>query len=199
MAMTPPERFVIGERGWVDRVRKVTDGFCEDYWSDFRALSEAEIAGIEKGVNRRLPGDFREFLRAFGYGQFTEFGGGIYSPAEMVEACHGPLMMQLGSSEWASDDEQRRFYVSRGRENPCPERFTRGAMNSLGFSLLDLLQIGTDGGGGYLQVFVGERAGPFGYCVLNGEEVEDRVGTFSEGLYGIVSRHWRWHYGIEEE
>jgi hypothetical protein len=87
----------------------------------------------------------------------------------------------------------------RQRQNPDPQRLTPAAVNELGFSLLDLLQIGTDGSSGYLQVFVGERPGPFGYCVLYESEVEDQLPTFSDGLFSIVSRHSRWHHGVEED
>jgi hypothetical protein len=199
MALTPPKKFVIGQRGWADQVRRFTDDVSPDYWNDFTAVSDAELASLERSLNRRLPEDFREFLKTFGCGSFTEFGGNIYSPDDMIAACPGPLWMRLGSSDWASEDAHRCYYISRGRENPDPQRFTSAAINQFGFSLLDLLQIGTDGGCGYLQVFVGDRPGPFGYCVLHETEVEDKLPTFSDGLFSIVSRHWRWHHGVEED
>ncbi len=199
MALTPPKKFIIGQRGWQEQIRQITDEISRDYWNGFVTVSETEIISLEQNLNRKLPSDLRDFLYSFGYGPFTEYGGNTYSPDEMILACPGPIWMQLGSSEWASDEDHRQFYISRGRENPDPRRFTTAAINQLGFSLLDLLQIGTDGSCGYLTVFVGDRSNHFGYCVLHGTEVENQLATFSDGLFSIMSRHWRWRHGIEDD
>ncbi|HEX8323071.1 MAG TPA: SMI1/KNR4 family protein [Tepidisphaeraceae bacterium] len=200
MVPAPPEKFAIGHPTWTTAVRRLTDQISTDYWQDFQQVSEAEIVSLEATLNRRLPNDLRQFLMAFGRGSFTEFGGDIYSPDDMIAACPGPMWMLLGSVEWASDEAHRRYYISRGQENPDPARFTAAAMNQLGVPLLDLLQIGTNGSCGYLQVNVGNRAWPFGYCVLQeSEEVDDKLPSFSDGLYSILIRHWRWHHGIEDD
>jgi hypothetical protein len=107
MALTPPKKFVIGQRGWADRVRRLTDD-----WHDFTSVSEAEISSLERDIHRELPNDLREFLKVFGYGGFTEFGANIYSPDDIIAACPpGPLWMQLGSANWASEEAHPRYYI----------------------------------------------------------------------------------------
>lgn len=199
MALVPPKKFVIGRQAWQERVRQITDEISPNYWNGFTPLPDAEITALEHNLNRALPNDLRDFLKVFGHGSFSKFGGGIYSPDDMITACPGPLWMTLGSSDWASADAHRLFYTSKGRENPDPKRFTSAALSQLGFSLLDILQIGTNGSCGYLQVFVGDRPRPFGYCVLYYKEIEDPLPTFSDGLFNIISGHWRWHYGVEDD
>jgi SMI1 / KNR4 family (SUKH-1) len=196
MPILPPQKFVIGQPKWADAVRRLTGEIGPDYWDDFRPLSSSDIGAIETALNRRLPNDFKQFLLEFGSGKFPdEFGGNVYSPQDILAACHGPLLMQLGSAKWASDEAQRGFYISHGRENPDPKRFTTGVLTQMGFSLLDLLQIGTDGSCGYHQLFVGEDPAPFGYCLLLEDEVSDKLPSFSEALFKILSGHWHLQNG----
>jgi hypothetical protein len=199
MPTGPHNRFVVGRENWAEQLRQITNDITSTYWSDFRPVSTDELRLLEHDLNRVLPEDFCQFLTTVGVGRFPKpFGGNLYDLTDIRMACHGPLLMQLGSADWATDDAQRRFYISRGRDNPDPTRFTASALSKPGFSLLDVLQIGTDGGCGYHQLYVGTDPRPFGYCLLYDMEVFDKLPSFSEGLFKIVALHWRWHHNVGE-
>ena len=199
MFMRKPFKFRIGHGDWVDEIRAITDKITPSYWADFRPVSKVEIAGVEREVSRVLPEDFRLFWRTFGCGKFPEtFGGDICTPDDVCMACHGPLLMKLGSADWASEDDQRRFYRTRGGFNPAPNKFTASVLSFEDVNLLDLLQIGTDGSCCYHQLFVGSAPGPFGYCLLTADVIEDRAASFSDGLRMILARHWREHYELDD-
>ena len=151
----------------------------------FRPLDGGTLSGLEQVINRRLPEDFRLFLTTFGSGRFPT-GGNVYTPDDMLAACHGPMLMRLGCSEWASDADQRRLYISHGSYNPAPDRFTDTVLNADGFNLLDLLQFGTDGSCGYHQLYVGADPRPFGYCLLHESEIYDRLPSFTAALQNIL-------------
>jgi hypothetical protein len=189
-----PFTFTIGQASWAEQIRYYTTELNPDYWARFRPLSAEEIAGIERSVARRLPEDFKEFLRVFGCGDFPDpYGGDIYSPEDFVQSCYGHLLMALGSSQWATDEEHRRLYLTRGAFNPAPEKFTEAALLFENVNLLDLLQFGTNGSCCYHQLYVGEQMGPVGYFLLTPEEtMEDEAPSFSEGLKLILTNHWRW-------
>ena len=175
--------FRIGEGNWIDEVRKVTTKLDPSYWSHFRPVAQDEMERLEQEINRSLPQDFRLFWAEFGAGQFpVRFGGNIYTPEEIFLCCHGPLLMKAGSAAWASDEDQRRFYCSRGSFNPNPTKFTSDVLRFEEISLLDLLQIGTDGSCCYHQLFVGQSPKPFGYCLLTDDVIEDKAPSFSDGL-----------------
>jgi hypothetical protein len=196
-----PFTFTIGRGSWAEEIRYYTAEIAPNYWSDFRVLSLEEVAGIEREVQRRLPEDFKEFLRTFGYGRFPKpYHGNIYGPEEFVHGCHGHLFLILDSSRWASRDEQRQFYVTRGGYNPAPNEYTRESLLFNRIDLLDLLQIGTNGMCCYHQVYVGEKPGPFGYCLLTPERTaEDQTPSFSEGLKTILTHHWFWNEPSDED
>jgi hypothetical protein len=196
-----PFKFVIGQGSWIEEIRYHTSELSPHYWADFQRLSLEEINTIEKEVGRRLPDDFKEFLGCFGSGRFPEpYYGSIYTPEDFIHGCHGHLYMLLGSSAWASDNEQRRFYVSRGEFNPAPKQYTLEALFFEDVNLLDLLQFGTNGLSCYHQVYVGEKPGPAGYCLLTPEcTMEDASPSFSEGLKKILTHHWFWNEPPEEE
>lgn len=198
MVTRNPFTFQIGRGDWAAEMRSITSKIRPGYWNDFAPVSEAEVARVEREVNRALPYDFRLFWQTFGHGRFPEpFGGHIYSPEDVCEVCHGPLLMKLGSVDWASDDDQRHFYRSRGAFNPAPARFTPEALIFEDVNLLDLLQIGTDGCCCYHQLFVGPSSGPFAYCLLTPDIIQDRAVSFSEGLGIILGNHWRQHFELD--
>jgi len=196
-----PFQFSIGRGSWIQEIRYYTTQLNPQYWARFGPLKSAEISLIEKEVGRRLPEDFKEFLRVFGCGRFpSAFGGDIYNPAEFVHGCHGHLYMMLGSNAWASDDEQRQFYVTHGAYNPAPARYSHEALDFEGVDLLDLLQIGTNGLAYYHQIYVGDQPCAMGYCMLTPERtMEDAAPSFSEGLKMMLTHHWFWEKASGEE
>jgi hypothetical protein len=196
-----PFSFTIGQGNWADEIRYYTTDLNPDYWARFRPLAAEQVAEVERTVGRKLPEDFREFLRVFGCGSFPEpYGGDIYEPEDFAHGCHGHLFMILGSSKWASRDEQRRFYVTHGAYNPAPDKYTGEALEFEGVNLLDLLQIGTNGLCCYHQVYVGDKPGSLGYCRLTPEQtMEDAAPSFSEGLKKILAHHWLWNEPAEED
>jgi len=182
--------FCIGVGEWASVVRKAGEAIDRSYWDRFRPWTEGDLALCQRLVGRTFPDEYRAFVLTFGTGDFaSRFGGGFYTPVEVIAACHGPLMAVLGSTEWASDAEHLHFYATRGTYNPSPDRFTPVALRFSGTTLLDLLQIGTDGSSGYLQIGVGNPPGPVGFGVLLGDQLEDVQPTFSAGLRHILSRH----------
>jgi len=196
-----PYKFVIGKGRWAEEIRYFTTELNRKYWSRFRPLKAQEIVGIERDVGRRLPDDMKEFLGVFGCGSFPDpFGGNIYEPDEFAAGCHGHLWMILGSSDWATADDQKQFYVTRGEFNPAPDKYTKQALLLVGVNLLDLLQIGSNGMCCYHQVYVGNTPGPIAYCLLTPEStLEDPAPSFSEGLKTILTHHWFWDEPPETE
>lgn len=200
MERLEPLRFHVGRGDWFREIRVFTDQFDHHYWDDFRPCGEADIAACERAINRALPGDFREFLLRVGAGNFGCGGGDVYTPEEIVLACHGPLLTLLGSADWATDDEQRQLYSSRRAHNPRPELFTAEALIFDGVSLLDLLQIGSDGQGCYHQLHLPDRPRLFGYCLLDcgGESLDVRLPSFTDGLKRILTQSWRSARGVDQ-
>src|SRR6188768_211437 len=128
-AQKSPFNFVIGEGSWEQEIRYFTAELDEGFWSDFHPVSFSEIARIETETNRKLPDDFKAFLRVFGFGGFPlKYGGDISGPDEIILGCHHHLWMVLGSAGWAKPEEQQRFYVSRGDSNPNPTKYTTDAL-----------------------------------------------------------------------
>lgn len=180
----------IGRSGWEERVNKITCELHPDFWNGFRPVPHEEICSVEKTLNRKLPQDFIKFLEVFGAGNFPdEFGGDIYSPQEIIDGCAGPLLMLLGSDSWASADEQRKFYTSRGVLNPNPSRFVNDVTVYNGIDLLDLIQMGTDGMCCYYQVSCIDSRCPIKFAKITPEATFEEVcPSFSAGLDTILSR-----------
>lgn len=182
MTDPPVPSFTIGRGDWVREMRSYTDTFDPHYWDDFRPWRGEEVTACERAVDRVFPEDFREFLRKVGSGSFAGCGG-IYTPDDIALACHGPFLSLLGSGYWAPDDAQRRFYTSRGADNPRPDLFTPESVVVDGLNLFDLLQIGSDGSGCYYQLYLAPPPRPFGFCVLvPSGDIEDRFPSFTDGL-----------------
>lgn len=195
-----PRMVRVGEAGWVERLRGEAEGFDAGYFEDFRPVSAARLDEVEREIRRELPRDYRLFMETFGWGTFRA-GGGLYSPEDIVAACHGPVVMHTG---WGMDHDEemlRQFYITRGGNEPRPAEVQVAALPDLGFSLLDLVQIGTDGNCGYLQLHVGDakKTGGLGFCLLHESEVYDRAASFSHGLHIMLTRHWCWANDILED
>ena len=184
------EPAIIGISGWEARLEAATSNFGASFWTRFTPVSAAEVASLEATLNRTLPADFRCFLAMIGAGDFPdEFGGGIFDPGEIIEGCAGPLLMHLGSGPWATDEEHRAFYVSRGANNPNPAKFVSGVTDFRGIDLLDLVQMGYDGMSCYYQLFCEGAASGTGFCRITPEQtLEDKCRSFSGGLWMILSR-----------
>lgn len=182
--------FRIGGPGWAEALIRFGDGVRDGYFSSFTRVSPADLRRIEAETGRLLPADFRQFLFEFGHGEFSVTGAQIYDPDEIIAATPGPMWMIKGSFDWASDDDQREFYRTRGRFNPNPEKFSGHSVLHDGYNLLDVLQIGIDGSSGYIELFVGDGPGPFGCCVLYGAdgEMEHSASDFSSFLQQLMLR-----------
>jgi hypothetical protein len=194
IACKSPYNFVIGKGSWEQEIRYFTHDLDKGFWLDFHPVSTSEVARIETETNRKLPGDFKEFLRVFGCGGFPlKFGGDISNPEELILGCHHHLWMVLGSADWVGAEEQLGFYVTRGTYNPNPAKYTGDALFFDDLNLLDLFQIGTNGMGCYHQIYVGEKQSNFGYGLLTPEiTMEDASSSFSEGLRRILTHYWCW-------
>lgn len=180
----------IGSPNWVEGLREVTNPLGSDFWSGFCRVGEAELDELERQIRRKLPDEFREFYRSIGYGSFP-FGGGFYSPSDIVACLGAPIYFILGSRtpgrEWATEEDHRRLWLTRGAMNPTPERFTNTALTFEGAKLYDLLQFGSNGCCCYHQLYVGPEPASFRYCLLTDSlTMEDKSLSLSLALERIV-------------
>jgi hypothetical protein len=185
----------IGAKNWIQELKSRTEPLGPDFWSGFTPGTEADVRQIETRIQRKLDGEFCEFYRAIGHGNFRnkQGYGGIYTPDEIVQGMANPIYFITGSmtpgAEWASLDRQIELWLSRGQSNPDPTRFTEKVLTLDGVKLYDLLQIGSDGMCGYHQLYVGLEPAPLRYCLLTEvQEMEDRTMTFSAGVEAIIRR-----------
>ncbi len=182
----------IGEHDWVKTLKAMTEPLGSGFWSGFRPASEQELQAVENQLGRSLDPEFREFYRTIGYGAFPKHEGEFNSPEELVLGASPAIYFMTGSltpgKEWATPEQHTRLWLSRGRENPDPKRFTEEVLTLDGVKLYDLLQFGSNGSCGYHQLYVGPDPAPLRYCLLNdSQEMEDRVTSFSEGVEKIVA------------
>lgn len=183
-------RIQIGSPHWVQDLKQITVPLGADFWDDFVPADESELKQLEKQIGRRLPDEFRELYRSVGYGQFS-WGGGFYSPADIVACLGAPVYFVLGScfsgQEWATEEEHRRLWITRGNFNPAPRRFTDDNLTFEDVKLYDLLQFGSNGSCCYHQLYLGPEPAPFRYCLLTPDPtMEDKTPTLSLALEKIV-------------
>jgi hypothetical protein len=183
----------IGSPNWHGDLLNSTRHLGKDFWSRFTPVSQTELKALERQIGRTLPDEFKEFYYRIGHGEF-EPGDGFYSPTDIVACLGAPVYFILGSltpgEEWATDDQHRRLWVSRGTENPKPDSFTDVALTLGGIKLYDLLQFGADGSACYHQLYVGPEPAPFRYCLLTDSgTIEDMASSFSEAVEAIIERH----------
>jgi SMI1 / KNR4 family (SUKH-1) len=181
----------IGTRDWLRTLMAITAPLGSDFWSDFKPATESELQRTEKQIGRKLDPEFREFYRTVGYGMFPD-GGGFYAPHELVQGAGPAIYFITGSltpgDEWASEEQHTRLWLTRGRENPNPERFTDEVLTLEGVKLYDLLQFGSNGCCCYHQLYLGPEPAPLRYCLLTDcQEMEDRAMSFSEGLEKLLA------------
>ena len=180
----------IGAPNWVNELRQATTSLGDGFWSRFVPVSNVELQKLEGQVDRKLPDDFKEFYKSIGCGSF-EPGVCFYSPDDIVSSIGAPIYYVLGSlfpgQEWATADQHRQLWLSRGANNPALEKFTDEALTLGGVKLYDLLQFGIDGSCCYYQLYVGPDPAPFRYCLLTDSgTIEEETFSFSDVLEGIL-------------
>jgi hypothetical protein len=187
----------IGSQNWRKDLINFTSHLGNGFWDRFTPVSEQRLKLLELEIGRRLPDDFREFYRLVGYGDF-EPGSGFYSPDDPddIVACLGaPIYFVLGSAtpgeEWATEEQHRFLWTTRGNENPNPHAFTEEALTLNGVKLYDLLQFGSNGSGCYHQLYIGPDPIPFRYCLLTDSGTIENVAlSFSEALRDIIGEYF---------
>ncbi len=189
-----PHALRIGTHGWVKTLKEITDPLGPDFWSGFKPASESELRKAEAELGRKLDPEFREFYRKVGYGDFPSFGGQFLAPDELILGAGPAIYFITGSltpgAEWASPEQHKRLWLSRGAENPDPRRFTEEVLTLDGVKLYDLVQFGSNGCCCYHQLYIGPEPAPLRYCLLtDSQEMEDRAASFSEGLEKILAFH----------
>ena len=184
----------IGTHDWVKTLKEMTERKCPDFWTGFTPASEQQMQATESFLKRKFDPEFREFYRAVGYGSFPKgYGGsGFWSPDEFKFGAGPAIYFITGSltpgNEWATPEQHTALWISRGRENPNPARFTEEAMTLDGVKLYDLLQFGANGGCCYHQLYMGPEPAPLRYCLLtDSQTMEDRAQTFSEAMEKIIA------------
>ena len=183
----------IGSPNWVENLKETTSPLGSDFWSNFVRASEAQLNELEKQTRRELPDEFRELYRSIGYGSFP-MGGGFSSPDDIIACLGAPIYFVLGSlfsgKEWATEEEHRQLWLTRGAVNPNPSKFTDAALTLESVKLYDLLQFGSDGCCCYHQLYVGPEPAPFQYCLLTDyEKMEDKRQSISLALEKIVGSY----------
>lgn len=183
----------IGSKNWVQQLKEATAPIGRDFWSGFTRATEDELARLESVIGRKLPAEFLEFYRSIGYGQFS-LGGGFDSPDDILMDLGAPIYFLLGSlspsEEWATQEQHKQLWLSRGEANPDPERFSDSALLIEGVYLYDLLQFGSNGCCCYHQIYVGPEPAPLRYCLLtDGQTMEDKAAGLSEALGTIIASY----------
>jgi hypothetical protein len=162
-----------------------------ELWAGFQPASEHEIEALQAALSRPFPDDFRQFYSRIGYGRWpTLYGGGIYSPEEILQTIGAPIYFVLGShspgSEWATTEQHAQLWLSKGECNPAPMNFTAAALSYHGVQLTDLLQIGTDGCAGYQMIHLSSSSS-VAYMVIPESGDPDFVcESFKEGILRIT-------------
>ncbi len=183
----------IGSPNWQDDLINSTRRLGDGFWDHFTSVADDQLIMLEKRIGRRLPDEFKEFYRLIGYGSFGP-GDGFYSPEDIVACLGAPIFFIRGSltpgKEWATEDQHKRLWMSRGKENPNPNAFTEEVLTLNGVKLYDLLQIGADGSACYHQLYVGPDPAPFRYCLLTDSgTIENAALSFFEALENIIEDH----------
>jgi hypothetical protein len=182
----------IGATSWVRDLKQMTEPLGRDYWADFRPASEQQMRAVEQQLGRELDQEFREFYRSVGWGRFPDSLGGFNEPDELLLGAGPAIYFITGSlspsAPWATKEQHTRLWLSRGRDNPNPEKFSEEVMTLEGVKLYDLLQFGSNGCCCYHQLYVGPEPAPLRYCLLtDSQTMEDRAASFSEGLEKIIA------------
>ena len=172
---------------WIDELQS---GIKEELWSEFHPVGEQEVEALELELGRSLPIDFKEFYKKIGYGRWPDkYGGGIYSPEEILEVVGAPIYYVLGSlfpgNEWASAAEHRKLWLSRGDFNPNPQLFSTNSLEFNGMNLLDLLQIGSDGSACYQMLNLSKSSATKYVLICESTEVELVAESFRDGIERI--------------
>jgi hypothetical protein len=160
-------------------------------WAGFTAASPDDLLEIEHLIRRTLPEDFREFYRRVGYGQWPRaYGGGIWPPKDIIAMVGAPIYFVAGSltqgEEWATEVEHRELWLTHGESNPDPRRFTESALHFHGMSLLDLLEIGSDGCAGYQMLNLSNSSEIRYLVVYESTGIDFPSGSFREGILAIT-------------
>jgi len=173
---------------WIDSLQT---GEKSKLWAGFKRATEREIAAVQIAISRTLPADFQWFYTRIGYGHWPRSNGGnIYSPDEILQTIGAPIYFILGGlvpgKEWATRDQHMQLWVSKGKANPAPGKFSAAALAYFGANLTDLLQIGTDGSAGYQMMHLASPS-PIGYMVIpESGEPEFVSASFKEGIMRIT-------------
>src|SRR5258706_2066117 len=119
--------FEIGTRNWLQTLKAITESLGSDFWSAFKPATETELLSAEKQLGRKFDAEFREFYRTVGYGPFPNYGQ-FCAPHELIHGAGPAIYFMVGSlspgGEWATEDEHKELWLTRGGTNPDPERFT---------------------------------------------------------------------------
>jgi hypothetical protein len=183
----------IGTHNWVKNLKELTKSRDPDFWVGFTPATEQQMQAAESVLKRKFDPEFREFYRAVGYGTFPGYGGSFFCSPDEFDFGAGPAIYFITGSltpgdEWATREQHTALWISRGRENPNPARFTEEVMTLDGVKLYDLLQFGANGCCCYHQLYMGPEPAPLRYCLLTESgTMEDRSQTFSEGLEKIIA------------
>ena len=96
--------------------------------------------------------------------------------------------------EWATASQHRDLWLTKGMKNPNPKKFTDSIFNFHGMSLLNFLQIGSDGMAGYQMLNLDESS-PTQYLVISeSSQISFASSSFQEGIIKLTD--W---YSIEDE
>ena len=182
----------IGSANWTNELILATKQLGDGFWTRFTPISSEDLEKLESQINRKLPDEFKNFYHLIGFGSF-EPGNGFYSPKDIVQCLGAPIYFVRGSripgSEWATEEEHRQLWLSRGVKNPDPDLFTEDVLTLDGVKLYDLLQFGADGNCCYHQLYVGPDPAPFRYCLLTDSgTIENRAPSFSYALEEMIER-----------
>lgn len=173
---------------WILRLRSLTN-MIPEFWSQCTPWSRQQVDWCSSQINRAIPNELVDFWTNIGSGLLPT-GDYFDTPNSVVAGCIGPLWMSIGSSGLVSDADHMRLYVTHGEENAARNIFNPDSLRWEQVCLLDLLQIGSDGSGGYHLRYVGDNTPPSVYFLMTGPgSAETRAASLAEGLSRSISEY----------
>ncbi len=172
----------IGDENWEQVLRDEGKKICPSFWSAFEPVSDAEIEECERILSRTFPNDYRAFLQQIGSGQCPEpYDLRFYSPREIVAGALGPVWMLSEDATAIDDARLLEAYIKRDE----------GILvwsDSIVRHPFDLVQIGSDGRGCYLQLNCpAHPTASLGFLKVTPEMTyEDAAASFSDGLIDLL-------------
>lgn len=189
----------------LNRLLKIPKKFWDkNIFDNFQKYTSKELDYLEKSINRKLPKELRFFYENIWSGEILIYRYNHWYldslndiKTDLCNLIYFKTWSLSRDEEWATREEQNKFYITRWIYNPNKEKFTKENLTFFWKNLLDFIDIWSNWCCWYFWVYIWDDKNLEFWLFTDYETFEYKNKSFLDWLFNyILDEYIKYNFNV---